>query len=144
MNKTAAVMGLLAALTGTGIAQEGAVPKGIPHLDHVFVIMMENHGYGEILHNPNARFINQYAKKANLATNYFAVAHPSLTNYLETVADRTSACSATILRTGTTPAAPPISLPGFQTPTIHPAPPSARSLAAGPMPPPRPWTARMK
>jgi phosphatidylinositol-3-phosphatase len=85
MNKTAAVMGLLAALTGTGIAQEGAVPKGIPHLDHVFVIMMENHGYGEILHNPNARFINQYAKKANLATNYFAVAHPSLTNYLETV-----------------------------------------------------------
>jgi hypothetical protein len=47
--------------------------------------MMENHGYGEILHNPNARFINQYARTANLSSNYFAVAHPSLTNYLETV-----------------------------------------------------------
>jgi len=85
MKRTTLVLGLLAALTGTVFAQEGAVPKGIPHLDHVFVIMMENHGYREILHNPNARFINNYAKSANLATNYFAVAHPSLTNYLETV-----------------------------------------------------------
>jgi hypothetical protein len=46
---------------------------------------MENHGYSEIINNPNAPFINHYAQQANLATNYFAVAHPSLTNYLETV-----------------------------------------------------------
>ena len=85
MKKNSLVLGLLAALAGGAVAQEGPVPKGIPHLDHVFVIMMENHGYGEILHNPNARFINSYAKKANLATSYFAVAHPSLTNYLEIV-----------------------------------------------------------
>jgi phosphatidylinositol-3-phosphatase len=85
MKKTTFAVGLLAALTGIVSAQEGAVPKGIPHLDHVFVIMMENHGYREILNNPNAPFINKYAKTANLAANYFAVAHPSLTNYLETV-----------------------------------------------------------
>jgi len=85
MKKTTLALGLLAALTGTVVAQEGAVPKGIPHLDHVFVIMMENHGYKEILNNPSAPFINKYARSANLATNYFAVAHPSLTNYLETV-----------------------------------------------------------
>ena len=85
MKKTSLVLSLLAALAGGAVAQEGPVPKGIPHLDHVFVIMMENHGYGEILHNPNARFLNNYAKKANFATNYFAVAHPSLTNYLEIV-----------------------------------------------------------
>lgn len=66
-------------------AQEGAIPKGIPHLDHVFVIMMENHGYFQIINNPNAPFINKYAKTANLATQYFAVAHPSLNNYLEVV-----------------------------------------------------------
>jgi phosphatidylinositol-3-phosphatase len=78
-------VGLLAALTGISSAQEGAIPKGIPHLDHVFVIMMENHGYREILNNPDAPFINKYAKTANLAANYFAVGHPSLTNYLETV-----------------------------------------------------------
>src|SRR3974390_620830 len=66
-------------------AAEGPAPKGLPDLDHVYLIMMENHGYSQILNNPNAPFINQYAKSANLATNYFAVAHPSLTNYLEVV-----------------------------------------------------------
>lgn len=85
MKKSMLAIGLFAAVTGAALAQEGAVPKGIPHLDHVFVIMMENHGYAEIINNPNAPFINKYAKRANLAANYFAVAHPSLTNYLETV-----------------------------------------------------------
>jgi len=85
MKTPALMMTLLFALTGAGFAQEGPVPKGVPNLDHVFLIMMENHGYNEIFGNPNAPFTNQYAKQANLATNYFAVAHPSLTNYLEVV-----------------------------------------------------------
>ena len=60
--------------------------RDIPHLDHVFVIMMENHHYSQIIGNAvNAPFINNYANSANLATNYFAVGHPSLTNYLEVV-----------------------------------------------------------
>ena len=84
MKKQAAVLGLFAAtLAGTLFAQEGPTPKGVPHLDHVFFIMVENHGYSQIINNPNEPFVNQYAKSANLATNYFAVAHPSLTNYLE-------------------------------------------------------------
>ena len=74
-----------AALASTAIAQEGAVPKGVRHLEHVYIIMMENHAYGQILGNPSAPFVNQYIKQANYATNYFAVAHPSLTNYLEIV-----------------------------------------------------------
>jgi phosphatidylinositol-3-phosphatase len=85
MKKSSLACCLFAALTATCFAQQGAVPTGIPSLTHVFVIMMENHGYGEIMHNGNAAFINQYAKTANLANNYFAVAHPSLTNYLEVV-----------------------------------------------------------
>jgi phosphatidylinositol-3-phosphatase len=85
MKKIVLAMALLLAFATSAFAQEGAIPKGVPHLDHVFLIMMENHGYREILNNPNARFINQYARTANLATNYFAVAHPSLTNYLEVV-----------------------------------------------------------
>jgi phosphatidylinositol-3-phosphatase len=74
---------LAATLVGPAVANEGNVPKGVPHLDHVFVIIMENHGYGQIIGNPDAPFANQYANSANTATNYFAVAHPSLTNYLE-------------------------------------------------------------
>ena len=86
MKTFAIAAGLLsAALSTSAFAVEGPSPKGIPQLDHVFVIMMENHGYSQIIGNPNAPFINQYAKSANLATNYFGVAHPSLTNYLETV-----------------------------------------------------------
>src|ERR1700731_3578438 len=78
--------GLLAtALAGSAMAAEGPVPNGVSHLDRVFLIMMENHGYSQILNNPNAPFINELASKANLATNFFAVAHPSLTNYLEVV-----------------------------------------------------------
>lgn len=76
--------GLLAA-SHIAMAGEGQAPTGIPHLDHVFLIMMENHGASQILNNPNAPFINQLAASANLATNYFAVGHPSLTNYLEVV-----------------------------------------------------------
>jgi phosphatidylinositol-3-phosphatase len=64
-------------------ADEGAVPKGVPHLDHVFVIMMENHGFNQVTDNPSAPFTDQYRKSVNQATNYYAVAHPSLTNYLE-------------------------------------------------------------
>jgi hypothetical protein len=66
-------------------AAEGPVPTGVPPLNHVFLIMMENHGYGQIINNPNAPYTNYLAGTASLATNYFAVGHPSLTNYLEVV-----------------------------------------------------------
>lgn len=86
MKRRAATLGLLAIALGSAVfAAEGPTPKGVPHLNHVFFIMMENHGYNQILNNPNEPFVTQYAKSANLATNYFAIAHPSLTNYLEVV-----------------------------------------------------------
>jgi hypothetical protein len=83
MKSVAAILMAAALTAGPAFANEGAVPQGVPHLDHVFVIIMENHGYDQIIGNPNAPFANQYAKSSNTATNYFAVAHPSLTNYLE-------------------------------------------------------------
>jgi len=86
MKKTVTILGLLGtALMGTMLAGEGPVPKGVPRLDHVFVVVMENHGYSQIIGNPTTPFANQYSKSANSATNYFAIAHPSLNNYLEIV-----------------------------------------------------------
>ena len=86
MKKKAATLGLIVTfLASTMFAGEGAVPRGVPHLDHVFVIMMENHGYSQIVGNPQAPFTNAYARSANTADNYFAIGHPSLTNYLEVV-----------------------------------------------------------
>ena len=72
-------------LVSAMFAAEGPVPKGAPDLDRVFVIVMENHGFGQIVGNPNAPFANQYMKSANTATNYYAIGHPSSTNYLEIV-----------------------------------------------------------
>ena len=78
--------GFLALVTaGLGLAAEGPVPTGMQHLDHVFIIMMENHGYSQILNNPSLPYTNALVGLTNTATNYFAVAHPSLTNYLEVV-----------------------------------------------------------
>jgi hypothetical protein len=72
-------------LGAAALADTGPVPAGVRHLDHVFLIMMENHGYAEIIGNPYMPFTNHLASHAGLAANYFAVAHPSLTNYLEIV-----------------------------------------------------------
>jgi phosphatidylinositol-3-phosphatase len=74
-------------LSAVGFAQQNARPTGIPHLDHVFLIMMENHGYQQVIDNSNEPYLNSLIanRRVNLATNYFAVGHPSLTNYLEVV-----------------------------------------------------------
>ena len=87
MTKKAIALSLLAAAVATAAYadDDGFNAGSIPRLNHVFLIMMENHGYGQILNNPNAPFINQMAKSANSATNYFAIGHPSLTHYLEVV-----------------------------------------------------------
>jgi phosphatidylinositol-3-phosphatase len=78
---------ILVAGTTPTQANDGQVPHGIPHLDHVFVIVMENHGYQQVIGNPDEPYLNSLIAKGevNLATNYFAIGHPSLTNYLEIV-----------------------------------------------------------
>jgi hypothetical protein len=85
--KKVAIASCMAVLVAAGVAdaEQGRVPRGIPPLDHVFVIMMENHAYAQIAGNPQAPFINSLMKKANLAQNYYGIAHPSSTNYLEVV-----------------------------------------------------------
>lgn len=86
MRKTAAFCLVTAALATGGFAQQDH-PSGIPHLDHVFLIMMENHGYQQVINNPNEPYLNSLINsgRVNSAANYFAVGHPSLTNYLEIV-----------------------------------------------------------
>jgi hypothetical protein len=86
MRRKAALCLVAASFAAAGFAQQDH-PTGIPHLDHVFLIMMENHGYQQVIGNPNEPYLNSLitSGKVNLATNYFAVGHPSLTNYLEVV-----------------------------------------------------------
>jgi phospholipase C len=70
---------------GAGVA--GAAPP-VPSLDHVFVIVLENHnsfasfGSNGILDNPMAPHLQALAKTYNFASNYNGVWHPSLPNYV--------------------------------------------------------------
>jgi hypothetical protein len=56
---------------------------------HVVWIWMENRDYQEVLGGGAAPRLASYAKRCGLATNYLAVAHPSLPNYLAAVSGST-------------------------------------------------------
>jgi hypothetical protein len=49
---------------------------------HVVWIWMENHSYSQIVGNSSAPYSNSLANGCGLATNYNAVTHPSLPNYI--------------------------------------------------------------
>jgi hypothetical protein len=49
---------------------------------HVIWIWMENHSYSEIIGSASAPYLNSLAAGCGLATNYTAVTHPSLPNYI--------------------------------------------------------------
>ena len=53
-----------------------------PRYDHVFLLIMENEGYNQIVGNSFAPIINALARDYGLATNYSGVADPSEPNYV--------------------------------------------------------------
>jgi len=86
--------GLLAALSLTACAsansrhlsaQTAASPKaqagGAPP-SHIAVIVMENEEYGDILGSRAAPYINALGKRYATAVQMYAIAHPSVPNYL--------------------------------------------------------------
>jgi phosphatidylinositol-3-phosphatase len=85
----AAAFLLALALAACGQTQRNADPPPAPAPAHAqadvpraFVIVLENHAYGQVIGNPDAPYLNRLAHQGALATNYYAVAHPSLPNYL--------------------------------------------------------------
>jgi len=69
-------------LAASVLAVTSAQATTVPTFDHIFVIVMENRSYGEIIGSSQAPYINSLRSTGALATNYHAVAHPSLPNYL--------------------------------------------------------------
>jgi hypothetical protein len=45
-------------------------------------IVMENHSYSQVIGSPSAPYENALAAQCGLATNYVAITHPSLPNYI--------------------------------------------------------------
>jgi acid phosphatase len=74
-----ATLALLASTAGFAGAVSG---RSQPAPSHVVVIVLENREYGEVVGSTEAPFLNLLARNGALATHYYAVAHPSLPNYL--------------------------------------------------------------
>lgn len=54
-------------------------------LDHVFVIMLENHSQSSVIDDVNAPYITSLAHTYGMASNYYGVTHPSLPNYVAAI-----------------------------------------------------------
>ena len=64
---------------GTAGSQAAGLP---PAPAHTVIVMLENHGYGEVIGSPQAPFLNRLARHGALFTDSRAVTHPSEPNYL--------------------------------------------------------------
>jgi hypothetical protein len=56
-------------------------PATIPAADHVFLVLLENHAFNQVIGSPFMPYLNSLASQHSLATNYFANTHPSIGNY---------------------------------------------------------------
>lgn len=80
-----AILGLVVvAVPAIALAHSGPASNesGIPHYQHIFEIVMENHSYEQVIGNPNAPHINALAQQYGLATHSYGVTHPSEPNYV--------------------------------------------------------------
>jgi phosphatidylinositol-3-phosphatase len=85
-----AALAAMIGLTGCGASTALPVqrrPSAIAHLAtgppaHIAVILMENEEFGGIIGSHSAPYINSLARRYALASGMYAIAHPSLPNYL--------------------------------------------------------------
>jgi len=54
----------------------------VPRPAHTVVVVLENHGYGQVIGSSAAPYLNQLARTGALFTRSYAVTHPSEPNYL--------------------------------------------------------------
>ncbi|MGH3257490.1 MAG: alkaline phosphatase family protein [Streptosporangiaceae bacterium] len=69
------------ATTGTSLGA-GGFPGFGPRLDHVFIIMLENHAADHVIGDPAAPYMTYLANTYGQATDYFGVTHTSEPNYI--------------------------------------------------------------
>jgi phosphatidylinositol-3-phosphatase len=57
--------------------------NGTTKIDHIVIVIEENHSHQEIAGNSSAPFINSLMKQGANFTEYYAIEHPSQPNYLD-------------------------------------------------------------
>ena len=60
--------------------------SSLPAVAHVLLVVEENHEFGQVIGSLKAPFLNRLAARGTLLTHYYAVAHPSLPNYVALLA----------------------------------------------------------
>jgi acid phosphatase len=78
---TASTSGSGGGPTPTPSPTPSPTPTAIPAADHVFVVLLENHAFSQVIGNAAMPYLNSLASSHSLATNYFANTHPSIGNY---------------------------------------------------------------
>jgi len=66
--------------TGTPVPAPSPTPI-VPAASHVVVVVLENHSFSQVIGSPSMPYLNSLASQHGLAENYFANAHPSLSDY---------------------------------------------------------------
>ena len=61
---------------------DSASASAVPNFDHIIVLTFENKAYEKIIGNPYMPTYNKYARDYTLLTQFYAVTHPSLPNYI--------------------------------------------------------------
>lgn len=109
---------------------------GVPRLDHVFVIVLENHnsftsfGSNGIIGNPQAPNITALWNKYNIATNYNGVWHPSLPNYVAMITGDWTGTDV-VAKGHTYPAGSAVGISDDDSPSVatdYPSPPANVSI----------------
>jgi hypothetical protein len=77
------LLGVLALALSVGGGAGASSPFGAnPPLQHVFVIMLENHSQTSVIGDANAPYLTSLARSYGTAANYYGVTHPSEPNYV--------------------------------------------------------------
>src|SRR6266508_4212582 len=75
--------------TPTNKPTAAPAPVHAPATPHIMLIVEENNSYSDIIGNAQLPYINSLAKKYGVATNWWALSHPSLPNYLAMISGST-------------------------------------------------------
>src|SRR5262245_48833949 len=59
-----------------------APAASVPQPAHTVIVVLENHGYSQVIGSSDAPFLNQLASRGALFTDSHAITHPSEPNYL--------------------------------------------------------------
>jgi phosphatidylinositol-3-phosphatase len=79
--KSVLVLLLLSAASWAQGQEAASINTPVGQVNHVFLVMEENHSYSDVIGNPAMPYLNGLAATYSVAEGYYANTHPSIGNY---------------------------------------------------------------